>query len=191
MLSIWAKERGGWFVSHTRPELKLETLIDEARRLKLKGFLQRYPNPALVAMGVLKVEEIRARVGSTMQVSVARPARHNPKEKHPLAGRVFFIPRTERAAGELVVGREAPADVLVPDKSVSSRHCVVRWDSEEVSITDVGSTNGTLVNLKTQRTHITGELLNEDIITVGRHSFQYFLPAPFYHALITLSSPSP
>ena len=159
--------------------------------MKLQGFLQRYPSPALVAMGVLKVEEIRARVGSTMQVSVARPARHSPREKHPLAGRVFWIPRVERADGELVIGREAPADVVVPDNSVSSRHCVIRWDPDEVTIIDAGSTNGTLVNLKTMRPGSSTELLNEDIITLGRHSFQYFLPAPFYHALITLSAPSP
>lgn len=175
----------------SRPELTLNTLIDEARRLKMQGFLRRYPSPALVAMGVLKVEEIRAKVGSTMQVSVARPARHSPKEKHPLAGRVFGIPRAERSSGELVVGREPPADVVVPDSSVSGRHCVIKWDPDEVTITDEGSTNGTLVNLKSVRSGVAVELLNEDIITVGRHSFQYFLPAPFYHALITLSSPSP
>ncbi len=165
--------------------------MNDAKRQGMERFLEGHPDPVLVAMGVLKVEEIRARVGSTVRVSVARPAQHSPKEVHPLAGRVFAIPRSSFPRGELVVGREAPAQVVVPDDTISKRHCLVRWEPSNVMITDLGSTNGTLINLRRLRPNAPSELFNEDIITVGRHSFQFYLPAPFYHALITLAAPLP
>ena len=178
-------------MSRITHEQLLEELVLVANRVRLARFLELHPDPVLVAMGVLKIEELRARVGSTVRVSVAQPAEHSPTEVHPLAGKVFIIPRSSRPSGELVVGRESPAEVIVPDETVSSRHCALRWDNDDMTLVDLGSTNGTLVNLKTVRANVPTELFNEDIITLGCHSFQYYLPAPFYHALITLGAPMP
>lgn len=46
----------------------------------------------------------------------------------------------------VVIGRGAHADVRLPARAVSSAHCVLRAEGGELSITDDGSSNGTLVN---------------------------------------------
>lgn len=44
------------------------------------------------------------------------------------------------------VGRCAPADVILPHKSVSREHCVVGLANDELFVTDLNSTNGTYID---------------------------------------------
>ena len=170
-------------------ELNFAALLKLAKQMSADTFRQKYKDPVFVAMGVLEAEEIRAHRGSTTEVQVVKPAVHNPLKRHPLAGRVFVIPVSSKPSGSLIFGREKPADILVPDETVSVLHCVVQWDDNEVSITDAGSTNGTQVNLHPLRPQRPVELLNEDIVTIGPHSFQFFLPLPFHQVLCGLGRP--
>ncbi|QRN93763.1 FHA domain-containing protein [Archangium violaceum] len=48
--------------------------------------------------------------------------------------------------GKLLVGRQAPAAVLIEDDSLSRRHAEVEATPEGVVLRDLGSANGTLVN---------------------------------------------
>jgi len=50
------------------------------------------------------------------------------------------------AAGPLVIGREAPADLLLPVSAVSRRHAEIRQHRGQWLVRDLGSTNGTLVD---------------------------------------------
>jgi pSer/pThr/pTyr-binding forkhead associated (FHA) protein len=43
----------------------------------------------------------------------------------------------------IVIGRLPDSDMVIPDPSVSKRHCAVEWDGKEVSVEDLKSTNGT------------------------------------------------
>jgi transcriptional regulator with GAF, ATPase, and Fis domain len=45
-----------------------------------------------------------------------------------------------------VVGREAPADVVIPVNAVSRTHAKITWDRGSYTLADLGSTNGTLVD---------------------------------------------
>lgn len=47
---------------------------------------------------------------------------------------------------ELVVGRKEPADVVIADGEVSSRHASLRPDGDGVVVRDLGSTNGTRID---------------------------------------------
>lgn len=47
---------------------------------------------------------------------------------------------------KIVIGRAAHADVRVPSRTVSETHAVLKLEASEISISDDGSTNGTLVN---------------------------------------------
>lgn len=49
-------------------------------------------------------------------------------------------------AGEVTIGRKAPADVVVADGQVSSRHATLRPDGARLLVTDLGSTNGTRID---------------------------------------------
>jgi hypothetical protein len=46
----------------------------------------------------------------------------------------------------LVVGRGAEADLRINDPGISRRHAEFRLDGRQVSVTDLGSTNGTVVD---------------------------------------------
>lgn len=48
--------------------------------------------------------------------------------------------------GVYEVGRAEPADILIQIPTVSSRHALLRVEDAKVSITDLNSTNGTVVN---------------------------------------------
>jgi hypothetical protein len=44
------------------------------------------------------------------------------------------------------IGRTAPADIVIPHKSVSREHCIVGLANDELLVTDLSSTNGTYVD---------------------------------------------
>jgi hypothetical protein len=49
-------------------------------------------------------------------------------------------------ASGLKIGRSAPAEIVIPDKSVSRAHCIVGLANDELLVTDLNSTNGTYVD---------------------------------------------
>jgi transcriptional regulator with GAF, ATPase, and Fis domain len=59
----------------------------------------------------------------------------------PLKGAAFSLP-----AGEVSIGRDSSNQLWAPDPALSRRHCLVVASGEQVSIRDLGSRNGTLVN---------------------------------------------
>ncbi len=59
----------------------------------------------------------------------------------PLKGTAFPLP-----AGEVSIGRDSSNHLWAPDPALSRRHCLVVANDEQVSIRDLGSRNGTLVN---------------------------------------------
>lgn len=176
-------------MSKQREEMTLGRFVHLATRLGREDFLRRFREPVLVAMGVLETSELEARCGATTGVRIATPMSYDRAVVHPLAGRVFRVPTESAGAGEIVLGRVAPADVVVPDETISIRHCSVLWQDRHLSVVDHGSTNGTLVNLKPARPGVPLPLHNEDILTVGRHSFQAYVPLTFYFVLEGLSQP--
>ncbi|QRK07548.1 FHA domain-containing protein [Archangium violaceum] len=68
--------------------------------------------------------------------------------------------------GKLIVGRQAPAAVLLEDDSVSRKHAEVEATPEGAVLRDLGSANGTLVNGEPMGTHPV-ELQPGDVITFG------------------------
>ncbi|WP_025272859.1 FhaA domain-containing protein [Haloglycomyces albus] len=56
-------------------------------------------------------------------------------------GRQFSV-----AHGSTVIGRGEQAQIRLPDVGISRQHARVDFDGRQVSVTDLGSTNGTLVN---------------------------------------------
>ena len=44
------------------------------------------------------------------------------------------------------VGRVAPADIVIPDRSISREHCMIGLASDALLVTDLNSTNGTYVD---------------------------------------------
>lgn len=62
---------------------------------------------------------------------------------------------TLREKQKLVVGRAAPADVVIVDPALSRQHARFIWDSEGIWVEDLDSSNGTAVNgRRVTRCHI-------------------------------------
>ena len=49
-------------------------------------------------------------------------------------------------ASSAKIGRSAPADIVVPHRSISREHCMIGIASDELLVTDLNSTNGTYVD---------------------------------------------
>lgn len=81
---------------------------------------------------------------------------------------------------EMVIGRDDTADITISDQSISRKHAritrVKKGETETVSVTDLGSSNGTFVNGKQLKAKETTELHKEDVLKVGNTSLK-FLPA--------------
>lgn len=77
------------------------------------------------------------------------------------------------------IGREPPADIVIPARQVSARHADIRALGNDVfEITDLGSTNGTFVNgvkVKTARFRL------NDKVELGSFRFEVSRYAQFLH----------
>lgn len=62
-------------------------------------------------------------------------------ESEQFGSKAFFVD----AAGARI-GRSAPANIVIPDKSVSREHCIVGIANDELFVTDLNSTNGTFID---------------------------------------------
>lgn len=72
-----------------------------------------------------------------------------------------------RQGHPLVVGREAPSDVVLEEQSLSRQHARFIWDERGLRLEDLGSTNGTFVNgRRVQRAEVAGtdEVMLGDVV---------------------------
>ncbi|HEX6604927.1 MAG TPA: TIR domain-containing protein [Sphingomicrobium sp.] len=83
----------------------------------------------------------------TAPVAAAPSAESDDEDVHCLAlngdsgDRLFFV-----GSAGVKIGRTAPADVVLPDRSVSREHCVIGLANDELLVTDLNSTNGTYID---------------------------------------------
>ncbi len=99
---------------------------------------------------------------------VGRPG-HRPGVHHVL---VVDGPGTRHVleAGSNVLGRGTDADIRLPDTGVSRKHVDVQLDGGTVTVEDLGSTNGTLVNGRRVGRQ---ELADGDVIRIGHSVLVY------------------
>jgi hypothetical protein len=79
-------------------------------------------------------------------------------------------------APTMKVGRLAPADIVIPHKSVSREHCVIAQASDELLISDLNSTNGTYVD--GERIHRATILPVGSVLQVGQVTLTHVVRAP-------------
>jgi len=91
------------------------------------------------------------------------------------------------AGAEVIVGRESDLDLVLAEDMVSRRHAKLVVKGDEVTIQDLGSTNGTYVNgQKVKR----AKLAEGDRILVGA-SLMRLVPAPAHGAAPPPAPPPP
>jgi len=82
----------------------------------------------------------------------------------------------QRFEGDLAItiGRDPSNDIVIPDNSVSLVHCRLYVDGDRVMVSDLGSTNGTLLN---GHRVINADVKDGDILIVGQNKVRVQLPA--------------
>lgn len=86
-------------------------------------------------------------------------------------GHRFFLTQPE-----MILGRDPAADISVADQSISRKHAKLTKSGGKISISDLGSSNGTFVNDKKVEPGTTVVLAKEDMVKVGNFILK-FLPA--------------
>lgn len=80
----------------------------------------------------------------------------------PLEGHKYIV----KSDAPILIGRSEEANIRIAyDQFCSRRHAKIFWDKNKIFITDLESTNGTLVNGVALTG--TGELKNNDFIRLG------------------------
>ncbi|HSJ71584.1 MAG TPA: FHA domain-containing protein [Acidimicrobiia bacterium] len=81
-------------------------------------------------------------------------------EKGPRTGLTYVL-----SPGNTVAGRSGDCDIFLADVTVSREHARFSVDAHGLSMTDLGSTNGTYVN---GRRHEAGRLFEGDELLIGK-----------------------
>jgi predicted component of type VI protein secretion system len=99
-----------------------------------------------------------------------------------LLNRVFpLVKAPHTPMGPVVVGRieGADVDVVIPDASISKRHCAFATQRGTAAVTDSGSRNGTAVNGAPITDPEGVSLAGGETITIGRLEFTFETAAGF------------
>ena len=130
-------------------------------------------NPFEIGGGTVRMDESGAELGfgGTVRMDEPEPG----LELHIAESREsegYSDVRTVRLIGELTVGRVAPANVVIDDRNVSSRHLRIAREDGGVTITDTNSTNGTRLNgLKIEK-NVPQALHSGDTVVIGRTTLE-------------------
>jgi pSer/pThr/pTyr-binding forkhead associated (FHA) protein len=88
-------------------------------------------------------------------------------ETGPFAGRVVGVPQASAS-----VGRAPSNDIIIGDPATSGRHARIELRNGDYWISDLGSTNGTLVN---GEPIIDKQLSHGDVISIGQNTIRFAL----------------
>jgi hypothetical protein len=164
----------------------LDELREFARTMNKQEFMDQYPGVFLLAMGLLSSRPLEPKSPGTLPFVFDGVLRHKV-ESHPLAGLAFFL-RSSQEQFSVVLGRASDCELTVPDKSVSERHCRLQVTDQGVQVVDLNSRNGTTINLARLAPDQPNLLGDEDILTLGRYSFQIMSAATCHAALRLLDT---
>ena len=89
---------------------------------------------------------------------------------------------------EVLIGRRPTNDVVLASPDVSGVHACLRRDGDEVTLVDLGSTNGSLVNGR--RVQLSGPLMPADEVTIAAFRLRVALDASPPIAPGSLASPA-
>ena len=170
-------------------KVELHSLVELrqcAAAITKEAFVGDYPGVFLVAMGLLSSQPLGGKGSGTLALAFGDRLRHEV-QSHPLAGLAFFL-RSSRDPHPILLGRTAGCDLTIPDPSVSEQHCRIQIAERGVEAVDLSSTNGTSINLTRLTAGEPAVLGDEDILTLGRYSFQVLSSATCHAALRLLET---
>jgi hypothetical protein len=154
----------------------LDDFAGELRKIGERAFQRRYAVPVLIVTGRATASK-RRRPSSELRTAAERP-----DMLRALVGRVFLLAKpADASVGPVLIGRADgdEIDVVIPDHSISKRHCAFATLEGGSTIVDCGSTNGTTVNGVPIARASMVRLNGGETITLGRVQATFETPAGF------------
>lgn len=148
--------------------------VDELRRLGADRLGRELMHPVLVLSGVAGTLREQNRPGTLVTdlnetLTLSR-----------LVGRVFpLVKRPDSPPGPIAVGRSSDNDVAISDYSISQRHCHLTLSGPRTTLTDCGSTNGTVVDGRPAPARQPVVLQGGETLVLGRFAFLFLRPNGF------------
>lgn len=146
------------------------------------AFRERFFTPVLIGRGVLGELVKRPFNRKTAVLHVDEGTQ--PQTLDKLSGRVWPLRRQPGSNyPHIAVGRAVENDVVIPEHSISGKHCILTYELRSLAIEDVGSLNGTMVgDIRIEpRTRV--RLVSGEMITLGRYQFSFFTGQEFLNYL--------
>jgi hypothetical protein len=159
------------------PSQYLDEFIRELRRDGDATFRAQHAVPVLV---VTRAEGDMKSGNEGAETTVMAETSGWRIQQVSLLNRVFLVTRGafEKDA-PIVLGRSEKSDIVIPDDSISKRHCVFEAKPEGMTITDAGSTNGTTVGEVALPPGKSVVLSGGETLGMGNFSFLFHTPNGF------------
>jgi len=156
---------------------------DELQRLGPAGFQRSYFQPVLVTLGMAGEINPTASSEGTSVVNLNEGTFVCTR----LTGRVFPVVKPRNSMpGPISVGRTSENDIAIPEYSVSKRHCIISRVNGEFRLTDMGSTNGTIVDGVSLVPQKPRRLMGGETISLGRLMLVFYFAEGFIRHLQAL-----
>jgi pSer/pThr/pTyr-binding forkhead associated (FHA) protein len=153
----------------------LEQYAEQFRDIGIDSFRRMYPWPFLVALGMAGDLDQSNRSGTTI-IRIS----DNVLERGRISGRVFALVKARYSPkGPITIGRTSENDVVIPEYSVSRKHCFIAVVDGGYRVTDWGSSNGTLVNERNIGKLTPCPIQGGEILTLGRLMVLFLPPRHF------------
>lgn len=107
--------------------------------------------------------------GDVTQIGSSRPPIRLRAQLGPAMGQVYTM-----VGNTLTIGRAPDNDIVLDDPQVSRHHAQVVRRGDEISVEDLGSTNGTLVNGVRLAPHAPQPLRDGDELRLGKLALRVF-----------------
>jgi len=155
---------------------------EELQHLGPTSFARAYFQPVLVVLGMGGDIKETTSDGGTGLVSV-----DGLFACTRLTGRVFPVVKPRNSMpGPITVGRVSENDIAIAEYSVSKRHCIIARVEGEYRLTDMGSTNGTIVDSTPLLSGKPRRLRGGETISLGRLMLVFYFPPGFIRHLQAL-----
>jgi pSer/pThr/pTyr-binding forkhead associated (FHA) protein len=168
--------------------ITLPNLLDSMFQVDKDAFIEKWPGIFILAVGILSGELRKTdKSNATSTLTIGTQLKHDLTQEHPLAGYAFFL-QSDDSSTSVTLGRSFKCNITVPDNSVSENHCRIFITEDGVAVMDLDSKNGTFINMTKIPPGQSELLADEDILTLGRYSFQVMVAGTLYSALSLLQS---
>jgi len=139
-----------------------------------KSFREHFPGGALVGTGM--IGHLSDRPPAWERRTLTYIDLDQVDEMPSVVGRVWRVRKTlvDAHRHQITLGRAYDNDIVVPEQTVSTHHCVFMFEPHRMRVADLESLNGTKLNGDLLDAYQSRPIYSGDAVTIGRVLVGYF-----------------